>query len=302
MAERTLIASSREPVRLDAFVRAALPALSRRLVGRLIAAGEVRINGRSARKGTLARPGDRVTLPDLGPLHPEPELPVAVVYVDDVLIAIDKPGGMHGHALEPRQRGTAAAFLLGRFPDIAGIGTPLAPGLVHRLDTGTSGLLLAARTEASFGTLRTGLRSRQVEKRYLALVAGRMRHQGVQHITTALAHDPRARGRMIPATAALRSWVAESAIEVLDAGAERSLVRVAIRTGVTHQVRVHLALLGHPVLGDTVYGTPHPDLPPGRHALHAADLVFAHPGRGTRLEVHAPLPPELQRLLPCAAG
>lgn len=298
MTERTLTVTTATPLRLDAFVRAALPLLSRRVAQRVIADGSVRVNGRLGTKGTLVRPGDHVTLPNLTGLSPEPDLPVRVRYEDEALVALDKPGGMPGHALDPRQTGTAAAFLLARYPEVAALGTPLAPGLVHRLDTGTSGLLLAARSLSAYSSLRTALRARQVEKRYLALVAGAVADRGVRRVAVPLAHDPRDPRRMIPAPAGTRAWLAESTLEVLAVGDHRSLVAITIRTGVTHQVRVHLALLGYPVLGDTVYGAPHAALPPGRHALHAGGLRFAHPTDGRPVELNLPLPADLQQLAP----
>jgi len=298
MTERTVTVTDARPVRLDALVRTALPILSRRVVWQVIADGAVRVNGRRAAKGTMVRPGDHVTLPNLTGLSPEPDLPVHVVHEDDALVALEKPGGMPAHALDPRQRGTVAAFLLARYPAMAGVGTVLAPGLVHRLDTGTSGLLLAARTSGAYAAVRAALGAQQVEKRYLAVVAGAARLAGVRQVRIALAHDPRAPHRMVPAPPGVRAWAAESMIEALAAGEEHSLVAVTIRTGVTHQVRAHLAVLGHPVLGDAVYGALHPGLPPGRHALHAAGLRLAHPVDGRRLELDSPLPPDLQRLVP----
>ena len=191
------------PARLDTFLRGALPALSRRLVRHLIAEGAVRVNGRPAAKGVRVAPGDRVTLPALpATIAPEPALALPVLHEDAALVALDKPGGMPGHALDPRQRGTAAAFLLARYPEMAGIGDPLAPGLVHRLDGGTSGVLVAARTPEAHRALRAALRARAVEKRYLAWVAGDASALEGARIALPLAHDPHDRRRMVPATAA----------------------------------------------------------------------------------------------------
>ena len=143
------------PVRLDAFLHDAMPAVSRRLVRRLIAEGEVRVNGRAAAKGVRLRGGDRVTVPALpAGVAPEPGLALPIVAEDEHLMVVDKPGGMPSHALDPRRGGTAAAFIVARHPETAGVGDPLAPGLVHRLDTGTSGLLVAARTAEAFAVLR----------------------------------------------------------------------------------------------------------------------------------------------------
>jgi len=282
------------PLRLEGFVRALRPGLSRRLVRRLIAEGAVRINGRPGHKGTLLQPGDEVLLPPWPTLAPEADLDLAVVHVDAHLVVLDKPGGTPGHALDPRERGTAGAFVLGRWPETAAIGDPLAPGLVHRLDTGTSGLLVAARTAAAFAALRAAFRSRAIEKTYLAVVAGTPpRHARAD---TALAHDPRDRRRMAPARPGQRAWDAVTDVETLAVGRGRALVRARMHTGVTHQIRAHLALLGHPVLGDALYGGPPAPLAPGRHALHAAGLVLPHPADGVRIRLASPLPADMQAL------
>jgi 23S rRNA pseudouridine1911/1915/1917 synthase len=280
--------------RLDAFVSGALAGLPRRLVRRVIAEGDVRVNGRRAAKGLRLRPGDEVTLPDLpDALAPEPTLALPVLYEDPTLAVIDKPGGMPAHALDPRQRGTAAAFVLARWPETAEIGDALAPGLIHRLDGGTSGVLVVARTAESFTALRAALAARRIEKRYLAVVAGAAEDTRVD---TPLAHDSSDRRRMIAARPGDRSWPAESEIRVVAGGRERSLVAVTMRTGVTHQIRVHLALAGHPVVGDLLYGGPPADLPEGRHALHASGITLPHPTDGTALAVESPLPEDLRAL------
>ena len=296
MAALTLTVGA-DAVRLDTFLRGALPAMSRRLVRRLIAEGAVCVNGRPAAKGVRVAPGDRVTLPDLpATITPEPGLALAVLHEDDALVALDKPGGMPGHALDPRQRGTAAAFLLARYPEMADVGDPLAPGLVHRLDSGTSGLLVAARTRAAHCALRAALRARAVEKRYLAWVAGDASALDGARVALPLAHDPRDRRRMLPATARVRAWPAETRLAIVAAGRERSLVEATILTGVTHQVRVHLAARGHPVLGDVLYGGAPAGLPRGRHALHAAGLTLPHPTDGRPLSLSALLPADLAAL------
>jgi 23S rRNA pseudouridine1911/1915/1917 synthase len=244
-----------------------------------------------------------VTLPDLPPaIAPEPDLGLRVVHEDAAIVAVEKPGGMPSHALDPRERGTAAAFLVGRWPEMAAVGTPLAPGLVHRLDAGTSGLLLAARDGETWRRLRAAFRAREVEKRYLAIVDG-VPAWTEHRVHAPLAHDPRDRGRMIAAPAGARAWPAESTIHVLARGSATALVAVEIRTGVTHQVRAHLALAGHPVLNDRRYGGPETTaLAAGRHALHAARLAFAHPAGGRPLALESPLPPVIAALAPAGAA
>jgi 23S rRNA pseudouridine1911/1915/1917 synthase len=194
-----------------------------------------------------------------------------VVHVDERIVVLDKPGGMPGHALDPRQRGTVAAFLAARFPETATVGDPLSSGLAHRLDTGTSGLVIAARTRDAFARLRAAFRAGEVMKRYLAIVQGAPPPRTT--VDTALAHDPSDRRRMVPATRGQRAWPARTEVVVLRTGGGRALVEATIRTGVTHQVRVHLALLGCPVLGDVLYGAPASELAPARHALHASALA-----------------------------
>lgn len=281
--------------RLDAFVAAACPTLSRRLVQRVIDEGVVRVNGRPAAKGTRLRAGDRISGLDLPALTPEPDLPVRVVHEDDDLVVLDKPGDMPSHALDPRQRGSVAAFVLARWPETAGVGDALASGLAHRLDTGTSGLLAVARTSALWAELRSAFSRRAIGKRYLAVVAGSPPPEVV--LRTPLAHDPSDRRRMRAARGGQRSWVAETHVETLLQAGAVALVALTMRTGVTHQLRVHCALAGFPVLGDALYGTGHPDLPPGRHALHAAALSFPALGERPAWTALAPLPAELARLL-----
>jgi len=296
--ELTLTVGDETAGRLDAFLRAALPGLSRRLVRRLVDEGAVRVNGRGAVKGLQVRSGDRVTVPELpDAVLPAPDLALPVVYEDAELVAVDKPGGLPSHALDPRELETAAAFLVARYPELRDVGDRLAPGLVHRLDTGTSGLLLAARTPQAHAAVRMALRARTVDKRYLAVVLGNARALDGRSVALPLAHDSRDPRRMIPASGRGRAWPAETTFAVLAVGAERSLVAATIRTGVTHQVRVHLAHAGHPVVGDTLYGGPSAELPLGRHALHATALVLPHPRDGRRVELVSELPDELRRLI-----
>jgi 23S rRNA pseudouridine1911/1915/1917 synthase len=279
--------------RLDALVLAACPTLSRRLVRRLIDAGVVRVDGRVASRGARIAVGARITLPPTA-LEPEPDLAVGVVYVDDRVVIVDKPGGMPGHALDPRQRGTVAAFLAARFPDTAAVGDALSSGLAHRLDTGTSGLQVAARTAATYARLRAAFRAGEVTKRYLAVVAGDPPAHAV--IDLPLAHDPRDRGRMVPAERARHAWPARTEVVRRAGGGGRVLVEAILQRGVTHQVRAHLASLGCPVLGDLRYGGSDVGLGPSRHALHATAIE-----PGARLaelpRIESALPDELRRLL-----
>ncbi len=287
------------PGRLDAFVLAAGPPLSRRIVHRLIADGDVRLNGRRAVKGTRVVPGDRVSIPWLTALAPEPDLALRVAHADERLVALEKPGGMPSHALDPRETGTAAAYLVAHFPETAATGEPFSAGLVHRLDTGTSGLLLAARTAAAFALLREAFAARRVTKRYLAVVTGSL--AAPADVAHPLAHDPSDRRRMRIARGADTSWPAHTHVEPLAREGEHLLVAATIRTGVTHQVRVHLASLGLPVVGDRLYGGIDGGLAPRRHALHASALTIDAGVLPEPLALASALPNDLRALLPAAA-
>lgn len=289
MTSRIVEVGSDMPARLDALVRSVLPGLSRRLVQRLFDEGSIRLNGRIGRKGERLVAGDRVELPEIAALAPEPALPLDVLYEDAFVVAIDKPGGVRGHALDPRQTGTVAGALLARYPEVATVGGPLAAGLVHRLDTGTSGVLLAARSVAAWDDWRAAFRRHDVIKRYVAIVEGTA---APTVIDVALAHDPSDRRRMRPARPGDRAWPASTRIVGVVSHGARSTVEVEIRTGVTHQVRAHLALAGHPIVGDVLYGAQSAELPMGRHALHAAAL--ARPATG--FSMVAPLPDALAAL------
>jgi 23S rRNA pseudouridine1911/1915/1917 synthase len=290
-ARRTVRVTAELPTRLDAYVRAMLPGTSRRLVRALVEDGSVLVNGRPARKGAHLVAGDVVGLPLLEPLAPEPDLPLAILYEDADLVAVDKPGGVPGHALDPRQRGTIAGALVARYPELASIGDASTSGLVHRLDTGTSGVLVAARSAGAYDALRAAFRRHEVTKRYLAVVAGIPRAGTI--VDAPLAHDPRDRRRMRVARSGERAWPARTWLGAVERRGEFACVEIEISTGAMHQVRVHLAHLGCPVVGDTLYGGPAAALHPDRHALHAREIHVA----GRRLRIEAPVPDDLRRLV-----
>jgi 23S rRNA pseudouridine1911/1915/1917 synthase len=287
---RILVFAGDRPERLETFLRGPLSGLSRRVVRALIADRAVLVNEHAAAKGTQLAPGDvvRVLVPTL---EPDPSVALVVRHADERVLVIEKPGGVPGHALDPRQRGTVAAALLAAHPELARIGDPLAPGLAHRLDTGTSGLLAVARNADAYAELRAGFRSHAIVKRYAAVVGGAPQPGTV--VDAPLAHDPSDRRRMIAAPPGARAWPALTRVVEVRPVGPRSLVLVEIRTGVTHQVRAHLALAGHPVVGDVLYGGEAGPLAAGRHALHAGRITF--PAWG--LDVSSPLPDDLQALV-----
>jgi 23S rRNA pseudouridine1911/1915/1917 synthase len=297
--ERT-VPGGMPPDRLDRAL-ARLFGVSRGRAMEWIADDRVRVDGRRARKGAQVGPGARVSVrkpPPDSPV-PQPELPLRIVHADAHLVVADKPAGMPSHPLKPGETGTAANALVGRFPELASVGpAPREGGLVHRLDTDTSGLLLAARTDAAHALLRAQFAARSVEKGYLALVAGEL-HAGGE-IDVPLAHDPHDSRKVRPASAP--EWAeahgarpASTRFTPLLRRGGFTLLEVEIGTGVLHQIRAHLAFIGHPLAGDALYGGPQlPGL--SRHFLHAARLSFAHPDGG-RPRFDSPLPADLASAL-----
>jgi 23S rRNA pseudouridine1911/1915/1917 synthase len=292
-----------ESIRLDQFLVRCWPGVSRRLARLAIGAGAVLVNGRRGLKGQMLRPGD-VLRADRAPLHgaptAQPELAVAVLYADAAVVAVDKPAGMPAIALRPDDRDTLANYLLGRYPELAAIGgTAFEAGLAHRLDTPTSGVLVAGRTDAAWRRLRALFRDRRVDKLYLAAVAGQVRRGGV--VTAPIAHRP---GRPREMSACpdpdrahmLRARPAVTRYRPLRHLTGATLLAVSIPTGVRHQIRVHLASIGHPVLGDPLYGDA-VTAGAARLLLHAARLAFAHPIDGRRVVIRSSLPADFQAAL-----
>ena len=279
------------PIRLDRFLTLHVPGCSRRSAQRAVAAGGVRVNGRAARKGQAIFSGDIVGVPEelCAPpqLQPNPQLIVHVLYEDAALIVIDKPAGMPSHALRGDETDTAANFLLARFPELAGIGkNDREPGIVHRLDTDTSGALLAARTPAAFGMVRAQFATHQARKEYLAVVHGDVVIGG--EVRTPIAHDRRNRRKMrvCATTEPVRgARPAVTGYRPLERFGTDTLLAVEISTGVRHQIRVHLASIGHPIVGDHLYGGNLRTGDPPRHLLHATRLTIVHPQTGQSLTV-----------------
>jgi 23S rRNA pseudouridine1911/1915/1917 synthase len=298
--EERIVPADAADERLDKAV-ARLFGVSRGRAMEWIADDRVRVDGKRAPKGARAPPGARISVQRPPPDQPvpEPDLPIRIVHADAHLVVADKPAGMPSHPLKPAETGTAANALVGRFPELAHVGpSPREGGLVHRLDTDTSGLLLAARTDAAHTLLRAQFSARTVEKGYLALAAGEI-HAGGE-IAVPLLHDPRDSRRMQAASdpSYAEEHGARAAVTRFDPVERRggfTLLDVEIPTGVMHQIRAHLAFIGHPLAGDPLYGGPEvPGLP--RHFLHAARLAFAHPD-GSRARYESPLPPDLAGVL-----
>jgi 23S rRNA pseudouridine1911/1915/1917 synthase len=318
---RELVASPADSgARLDRFIATQCPELSRTRIQELIEAGLVLVDGSVAKKGSVhVRGGERISVeaPERPAIVAKAEaIPLDVLYEDEDVIAINKPAGMTVHAGAGNVSGTLVNALLGRGQALSKGGDALRPGIVHRLDKETSGVILVAKNDAAHAKLGEAFRKREIKKTYIALVQGILKEKSAR-IELAIGRDPIHRTRM--ATQPKRWHGAEianlreartdwRALEKID---NTTLVEVQLHTGRTHQIRVHFSALKHPVVGDTLYGAAGqlrigketlPSL--GRNFLHAAKLGFAQPRTGAWTEVRASLPEELAGFLRklCAAA
>lgn len=286
--------------RLDIFLHDRFSEFSRARLQSWIKDRRVSLNGVPLRPSYTVQAGDAISVnpAELPPLRARPEkLPLTILYEDADMIAVDKPAGMVVHAGAGHTSGTLVNALLHRFGSLSSVNGELRPGIVHRLDRETSGVLAVARTDKGHQSLARQFHDRQVEKTYLALVHGRMKHpQG--RIDTPISRDPVRRVRMTAKSGHGRTALTE--YRVLEPFERFSYLEVRIGTGRTHQIRVHLASLHHPVFGDHLYGAPvHPPAVPsiGRFFLHAHRLRLRSPASEEWLTVESPLPPELQLIL-----
>ena len=283
--------------RLDSFLHERLPEFSRSRLQAWIKEGRVLLGGQVGRASHILRGLERISVEPaaLAPLKAEPEdLPLHVLYEDADVVVIDKPAGMVVHAGAGHSSGTLVNALLHHFGTLSTVtGDDLRPGIVHRLDRDTSGVLVVARTDHAHQALAAQFQDRSVEKVYLALVEGKMKDAHGQ-VRLSIARDPVRRTRMTTRLASGRSALTE--YQLLEAFEQLSFLEVRIGTGRTHQIRVHLASLGHPVYGDRLYGAKaQPSL--GRFFLHAHRLNFTSPSSGKRITVESRLAPELDAVL-----
>lgn len=285
--------------RLDRFVRPRWPEFSRVALAELIAGGAVRVNGRRASKGQLLREGDAIEahLPASQRPHArqptaDPALPLRVLHEDEWLVVVDKAAGVPSHALRPGERATVASALLARYPEMAGVGhRALEPGLLHRLDTETSGILIAARDAATFARLRRALARGEIDKQYLALCRGRIAPRVEHAFLNAAQRRVRVHREPIDGGRPITTEIVSAA-----AHGDWSLVRLRVAHAARHQVRAQLAALGHPIAGDALYGgAALPGLT--HHFLHASDATLVHPVHGRALQLHAELPEDLAAVL-----
>lgn len=285
--------------RLDSFLARHLGGMSRSQVQKLIRENRVLVNRKMPRQSYMLREGDclEVSVPPPQEVETVPEpIPLEVVFEDENLLVVNKPRGMVVHPAPGHQRGTLVNALLHYCRDLSGIGGELRPGIVHRLDKDTSGLLVVAKGDATHRELSRQLKERTIKREYLVLVWGVPRKK-LFKVSAPLARHPRHRKKMAVVEGGRG---AETVFRVLARPGRISLLKARLGTGRTHQVRVHLSYVGHPVVGDPLYGGITPELQKMKwtgQALHARRLTFIHPRTGERLSFVAPLPEDFKNLL-----
>lgn len=304
---RLVVESPPGEARLDAYLAARLPELSRSRIAQLLSDGHIRLNGRIPRKSERPEVGDQIELelPAAEPTAVEPEaIPLEIVYQDRDLAVVVKPAGLVVHPAPGHRTGTLVNALLHHLDDLSGIGGVLRPGIVHRLDRDTSGLLLVAKNDVAHRRLAAALKRREIERIYLAACWGHLK--GEEEVVSApIGRSPTHRQRMAVVAG---GRPALTRFRRLERWRGADLLRAELETGRTHQIRVHLASIGHPVVGDQVYGAgavrgmsgpvrgwarEFAKLVP-RQFLHATELGFAHPRTGEWLRFTSPLPADLE--------
>jgi 23S rRNA pseudouridine1911/1915/1917 synthase len=295
-------------VRLDVFLVSVLAGQSRSQIQRLIKDGHVTVGGLEAKANQPVKSGQHIAIDVPEPIDPTPRpeaLPLPIVYQDSELIVVDKPAGMVVHPAAGHDSGTLVNALLHHVDDLSGIGGEKRPGIVHRLDRGTSGLMVVAKNDRAHEELSRQFREREVEKEYIALVWGEV--MAGRRIDAAIGRDPVNRKKMSSEPARIRRS-REAVTRIVRAehfGRVLTLAQVAIHTGRTHQIRVHLSAIGHPIVGDPLYGGVHRRVPGDIRAvthlerpfLHAVRLAFTHPADQRRMQFESDLPDDLQRVL-----
>lgn len=289
----TVIASAADTgTRLDQLLQARFPEYSRSRLQDWIKNGRVLVNGSSEKASYTVRGGEQIDVDpaELAPLRAFAEdIPIDILYLDDDFIAVNKPAGLVVHAGAGQHAGTLVNALLHKFQTLSSVSGEERPGIVHRIDKETSGALLVARTDTAHRKLAEQFAGRQVEKTYLTLVQGAVKTQ-TGRITSPIARDPVRRTRMTTRVAGGRT--ALTSYRILEPLGKFTYLEVKIGTGRTHQIRVHMASIGHPVAGDNLYGAA--AAPYGRFFLHAWKIRFTHPSNGKTIEIEAPLPSELK--------
>jgi 23S rRNA pseudouridine1911/1915/1917 synthase len=299
-----VVAADEAGVRIDRYLAGVLAGQSRSQIQRLIKEGKVQIGEQPVRSNRLVHAGETIVVEIPEPVSASLQgeaLDLHIVYQDSDVIVVDKPAGMVVHPAAGHAQGTLVNALLHQVSDLSGIGGELRPGIVHRLDRGTSGLMVVAKNDKAHAELARQFHDREVEKEYVALVWGLV--QAGRRIDLPIGRDPSDRKKMSARARRARSAATRITKALHLPGV--SLLHVAISTGRTHQIRVHLSEIGHPIVGDAVYGgirrrmagTLRPVLALDRPFLHAGRLVFHHPSDGRQMAFESPLPHDLQSVL-----
>jgi 23S rRNA pseudouridine1911/1915/1917 synthase len=280
--------------RLDRFLGEKCPELSRTHAQKLITEGLVTVNGRTARASLKLNAGDKIdfSIPPEEPTHLTPEaIPLKIIYEDNDLMVVDKPAGLTVHPAPGHPAHTLAHAVAGHLPELTEDEESLRPGIVHRLDKDTSGLIIVAKKRLAQANLSDQFKARSVSKHYLVLVKGKLKPEtGI--IEANIGRDPRNRQRMAVVTGGRE---ARTEYRVIRHIGGYSLLDIKPETGRTHQIRVHLAAIGFPVVGDATYGVTSPHV--SRQFLHAARIRFQLPSTGKYVEFESPLPPDLDKAL-----
>lgn len=281
-------------IRLDKYVAEKCPQLTRSLTQKLIKQGNIGVNREPVRSSYIVKPGDEIfiDIPPPAPAIPVPQnIPLKFIYEDGDIAVIDKPPGLTVHPAPGHPDGTLVNALLAHCPDIKGIGGELRPGIVHRLDKDTSGLMVIAKNHSAHVNLSAQMKGREITKKYIVLLKGKLPHREGK-IIAPLGRDPKNR-KKIAVVASGRQAI--TLYKVLEYIGNYTLVEATLLTGRTHQLRVHFSSLGFPVVGDSTYGGKENNIP--RQFIHSTYLSFTHPGSGKRVEFTLQLATDLNRYL-----
>lgn len=288
--------------RLDRALVAAMPDLSRAQWQRLIKEGQVTLAGEPVKASLRLEGGERIVavIPEIEETELLPEaIPLDARYEDEDILLINKPAGMVVHPAAGHERGTLVNAVLAYCPDLEGVGGEKRPGIVHRLDKDTSGLILVAKNDRALRHLQAQFKARTVGKVYVALVEGQIQPPSAL-IDAPIGRDPRQRKKMsviLSRTGSTRARPAQTRYRTVTVYDDFTLIECELHTGRTHQIRVHLAYIGYPIVGDTVYGRRKQRIPLKRHFLHAAELTFRRPSDNQEMTFRTELPLELQAVL-----
>ena len=285
---------ARAGIRLDRYIAEECPELSRSYIQKLAEEGHITVNGAEVKRSFRLDIGDKVSIilpPSVPPSLLAEEIPLKIVYEDDDLLVVDKPAGLTVHPAPGHPSHTLVNAILAHYPHLSGVGSPGRPGIVHRLDKNTSGLIVVAKNDAAQQNISAQIKARSVVKRYLVLVVGHLSpDRGI--IEAPIGRDPSNRKRMAVVSGGREARTQYRVIKYMD---NYTLLEVSPETGRTHQIRVHLAAIGYPVVGDEVYGTRSPILT--RQFLHAHHLGFRLPSTGEQVELSSELPSDLEEAM-----